>query len=66
MLYAACQRVLRPGGVLVVITACTPGRPGWADPGEAIACARAAGLIYAQHIIALHAPIRGSRLTPGG
>jgi hypothetical protein len=59
VLYAACQRVLRPGGLLAVITAAAR-EPGW--PGEVIAHARAAGLIYTQHIIALHAPIRGSRL----
>jgi len=59
VLYAACQRVLRPGGLLTVITAAAR-EPGW--PGEVIAHARAAGLIYTQHIIALHAPIRGSRL----
>jgi hypothetical protein len=65
VLYAACQRVLRPGGVLTVITASTPG-PGRLrdDPGEAITRARAAGLIYAQHIVALHAPITGSQITP--
>ncbi len=33
------------------------------DPGEVIAAARAAGLIYAQHIIALHAAITG-QITP--
>ncbi|HEY7146971.1 MAG TPA: hypothetical protein VH637_22220 [Streptosporangiaceae bacterium] len=61
VLYAACQRALRPGGLLAVITAAAR-QPGW--PGQVIAHARAAGLIYAQHIIALHAPIRGSRLHP--
>jgi hypothetical protein len=66
VLYAACERVLRPGGVLAVITASTP-RPGGLrdDPGEVIAAARAAGLIYAQHIVALHAAITGGQLTPG-
>jgi hypothetical protein len=66
VLYAACERVLRPGGVLAVITASTR-RPGGLrdDPGGAIAAARAAGLIYAQHIIALHAAITGGQLTPG-
>ena len=65
VLYAACQRVLRPGGVLAVITASTPGPGGLRDdPGEVISRARAAGLIYAQHIVALHAPITGSQITP--
>jgi hypothetical protein len=66
VLYAACERVLRPGGVLAVLTASTP-RPGGLrdDPGGVIAAARAAGLIYAQHIVALHAAITGGQLTPG-
>jgi hypothetical protein len=65
VLYAACQRVLRPGGVLAVLTASTPHPGGLRDdPGEAISRARAAGLIYAQHIVALHAPITGSQITP--
>jgi len=66
VMYAACQRALRPGGVLAVITASTPCPGGLRDdPGEAITQARAAGLIYAQHIVALHAPIAGSQLAPG-
>ena len=66
VLYAACERVLRPGGVLAVITASTPRPAGLRDdPGEVIAAARAAGLIYAQHIVALHAAITGGQLTPG-
>ena len=61
--YAACQQALRPGGVLAVLT----GRPG---PGQvpdlslAVACARAAGLVYAQHIILIHAAIDGGQLRP--
>jgi hypothetical protein len=67
VLYAACQRVLRPGGVLAVITASTPCPGGLRDdPGEVISWARAAGLIYAQHIVALHAPITGSQITAPG
>ena len=65
VLYAACQRVLRPGGVLAVITASTPCPGGLRDdPGEAISRARAAGLVYAQHIVTLHATITGSQITP--
>lgn len=59
LLCAACQRALRPGGLLVVVTS-TAGRPGWA--GQVTAQARAAGLVYAQHIVAVHAPIGGDRL----
>ena len=66
VLYAACERVLRPGGVLAVITASTPRPAGLRDdPGEVIAAARAAGLIYAQHIVALHAAITDGQITPG-
>ena len=65
VLYTACERVLRPGGVLAVITASTPRPAGLRDdPGEVIAAARAAGLIYAQHIVALHAAITDGQLTP--
>jgi hypothetical protein len=56
--------VLRPGGVLAVITASTPRPAGLRDdPGEVIAAARAAGLIYAQHIVALHAAITDGQLV---
>ena len=66
LLYAACERVLRPGGVLAVLTASTARPAGLRDdPGEVIAAARAAGLIYSQHIVALHAAITGGQLTPG-
>ena len=33
-------------------------------PARSISRARAAGLVYAQHIVALHAPITGSQITP--
>jgi hypothetical protein len=65
VLYTACERVLRPGGVLAVLTASTPRPAGLRDdPGEVIAAARAAGLIYAQHIVALHAAITDGQLVP--
>jgi hypothetical protein len=57
--WAACQRALGPGGLLAVITAAVR-HPGWA--GQLIAHARAVGLVYAQHVIALHAPLHGDRL----
>jgi hypothetical protein len=63
VLYAACQRALRPGGVLAVIA----GRPAPGqipDLSHAVACARAAGLIYAQHIVLLHATLDGGQLRP--
>ena len=65
LLYAACERVLRPGGVLAVITA-SPGAGG--PPGDlaghVVAAARAAGLVYAQHIVLVHAAVDGDRLDP--
>jgi len=68
VLYAACQRVLRPGGVLAVITASGATAPDGrlADlTGQAVASARAAGLVYAQHIVLVHAAIRDGQLAPG-
>jgi hypothetical protein len=57
--WAACCRALRPGGLLAVLT--TAARhPGWA--GQLIAHARAAGLVYAQHVVVLHAPVRDDHL----
>ena len=63
--FAACERVLRPGGVLAVITG--PAAPGGtlADTaGSVVAAARAAGLVYAQHIVLVRAAIDGDRLAP--
>jgi hypothetical protein len=63
VLYAACQRVLRPGGILAVIA----GRPAPGqipDLSHAVACARAAGLVYTQHIVLLHAALHGGQLRP--
>ena len=65
LLYAACERVLRPGGVLAVIAG--PAAPGGtiADTaGSVVAAARAAGLVYAQHIVLVRAGIDGDRLAP--
>ena len=63
--FAACERVLRPGGVLAVITG--PAAPGGTTAGTAgsvVAAARAAGLVYAQHIVLVRAGIDGDRLAP--
>ena len=62
---AACERVLRPGGVLAVITG--PAAPGGTltdTAGSVVAAARAAGLVYAQHIVLVRAAIDGDRLAP--
>jgi hypothetical protein len=61
--YTGFQQVLRPGGILAVIA----GRPASGpvpDLSLAIARARAAGLVYAQHIILIHARIDGGQLRP--
>jgi hypothetical protein len=51
--------------VLAVITASTPSPGGLRDdPGQVISRARAAGLVYAQHIVALHAAIVDSQIIP--
>jgi hypothetical protein len=63
--FAACERVLRPGGVLAVIT--SPAAPGGMltdTAGSVVAAARAAGLVYAQHIVLVRADIVGDRLVP--
>ena len=57
--------MLRPGGVLAVITG--PAAPGGTltdTAGSAVAAARAAGLVYAQHIVLVRAAIDGDRLAP--
>jgi hypothetical protein len=67
VLHAACVRVLRPGGVLGVIPASPAVAPDGqlADlTGQAVASARAAGLVYAQHIVLVHAAIRDGQLAP--
>jgi hypothetical protein len=62
--FAACERVLRPGGILAVITSpATPGGTLTGTAGSLVAAARAAGLVYAQHIVLVRAAIDGDRLT---
>jgi hypothetical protein len=58
--------VLRPGGILAVITAGTaaPGGTTADTAGSVVAAARAAGLVYAQHIVLVRAAIDGDRLAP--
>ena len=63
LLYAACERVLRPGGVLAVLTP-GPGSVTSDRAGGIVAAARATGLVYAQHIVLVHAEIDGDRLDP--
>ena len=64
LLFAACERVLRPGGVLAVIAG--PAAPDTLTDtaGSVTAAARAVGLVYAQHIVLVRAEIDGDRLAP--
>src|SRR5580693_8001601 len=67
LLFAACERVLRPGGILAVIAG--PAADGGTltdTAGSVVAAARAAGLVYAQHIVLVRAEIDGDRLAPAG
>ncbi|MEV6602737.1 hypothetical protein [Kutzneria sp. NPDC051319] len=52
-------RLLRVGGILVVLTHCDWTQGELVDPsGPVVASAQNADLLYLQHIIALHAPVR--------
>lgn len=63
MLYAACQRALWPGGILAII-ADRPAQGQIPDLSHAVASARAAGLVYAQHIVLIHAAVDDGQLRP--
>jgi hypothetical protein len=57
-------RLLRVGGILAVITHCDWTRGELVDPtGAVVASAQNADLLYLQHIIALHTPVRGGRFA---
>jgi hypothetical protein len=57
-------RLLRVGGILAVITHCDWPAGELIDPtGAVVASAQNADLLYLQHIIALHAPVRGGRFA---
>jgi hypothetical protein len=52
-------RLLRVGGILVVLTHCDWTRGELVDPsGPVVASAQNADLLYLQHVVALHAPVR--------
>ncbi len=61
--YAACAEVLRPGGLLVTVTRNPRPEGRLVDLAAAtVQLAQQAGLVYLQHVIALHAAIRDGRL----
>ena len=61
--YAQPARLLRPGGLLVVITKNTRAGDRLVNlAGTTVELAQAAGLRYVQHIVALHAAVRQSTL----
>ena len=64
LLAAVAARLLRVGGILVVLTGCDWTSGELIDPtGAVVASAQNADLLYLQHIVALHAPVRGGRFT---
>lgn len=55
----AAARLLRTGGILVVLTHCDWSQGQLVDPtGPVIAAAQNADLLYLQHIVVVHAPVR--------
>jgi len=58
------RRRLRPGGCLAVIVASAPPGQPPTELGPLVGAARTAGLIYLQHVVAVHARADGDTLTP--
>lgn len=57
-------RLLRVGGILVVLTHSDWQTGELVDPtGAVVAAAQNADLLYLQHIVALHTPVRGGRFA---
>lgn len=62
--YAGCHGLLRPGGLLVVVTKNTRRAGRLLDLAAlTVTLAQAAGFTYLQHVIALHAAIRDDDLV---
>ncbi len=62
--YAACAKVLRPGGLLVTVTRNPRPQGRLFDLTAAtVQLAQQAGLVYLQHVIALRAAVRDGRLV---
>ncbi|MFI7025712.1 hypothetical protein [Micromonospora sp. NPDC049900] len=63
-LLAACARLLRPGGCLVLVVGVPAGtQPTPEDFGPLVAAAAAAGLGYLQHIVAVEADTDGDQFV---
>jgi modification methylase len=63
--YAACAAALKPGGFLVLVTKNLRAGGALYDlAGTTVELCLETGLRYWQHVIALHAAIRGSELVP--
>jgi DNA modification methylase len=63
-IYTACLAVLRPGGILAVVTKNTRRKGRTLDlAGLTVALAESAGFTYLQHVIALHAAVRDGDLV---
>jgi modification methylase len=63
--YAASAAALKPGGFLVVVTKNLRAGGELHDlAGDTVELCQQAGLLYWQHVIALHAAIRDSELVP--
>jgi modification methylase len=64
-IYAACARMLSPGGYLVLITKNLRADGAMRNiAGDTITLCRQAGLFFQQHVIALLAGLRDDRLFP--
>ena len=63
-IYTACLAVLRPGGILAVVTKNTRRKGRTLDlAGLTVALAEQAGFTYLQHVVALHAAVREGDLV---
>jgi modification methylase len=63
-IYAACFELLRPGGLVVVVTQNARRAAAMFDlAGSTVSIARAHGFTYLQHVVALHAAIDAGSLV---
>jgi modification methylase len=63
--YEACAAALKPGGFLVVVTKNLRAGGALHDlAGTTVELCQRTGLLYWQHVIALHAAIRDDQLVP--